>query len=105
MLKIKFWRIKNVLLMQVLEQGDEIERGFFAFSTSNGVEFNSSRLPEIELKKIFIRGENKKEDNKVAVFDCEDERKAKILLNRYIEAVRECNNSLRKENRNTEVAE
>ena len=26
MLKIKFWRIKNVLLMQVLEQGNEIKR-------------------------------------------------------------------------------
>lgn len=25
MLKIKFWRIKNVLLMQVLEQGNEIK--------------------------------------------------------------------------------
>ncbi len=27
MLKIKFWRIENVLLMKVLEQGEEIKRG------------------------------------------------------------------------------
>lgn len=69
----------------------------------HGVEFNSSRLPEIELKKIFIRGENKKEDNKVAVFECEDEEQAKTSLKCYVEAVRECNNSLRKGNRDTEV--
>ena len=29
MLKIKFWRIENVLLMKVLEQGNEIKRGDF----------------------------------------------------------------------------
>lgn len=29
MLKIKFWRVENVLLMKVLEQGDEIKRGGF----------------------------------------------------------------------------
>lgn len=27
MLKIKFWRIENVIVMKILEQGDEIVRG------------------------------------------------------------------------------
>lgn len=31
MLKIKFWRVENVLLMKVLEQGDGIKRGDLNF--------------------------------------------------------------------------
>lgn len=31
MLKIKFWRVENVLLMKVLEQGDGIKRWDFKF--------------------------------------------------------------------------
>ena len=27
MLKVKFWRIENVVVMKILEQGDEIKRG------------------------------------------------------------------------------
>lgn len=43
--------------------------------------------------------------NKVVHFDCEDERKAKILLNRYIEAVREYNSTLPVENKDTDDIE
>ena len=38
-------------------------------------------------------------------FDCGDERKAKILLNRYIEAVREYNSTLPIENKDTDDIE
>lgn len=31
MLKVKFWRIENVVLMKVLEQGDEINKGIGCF--------------------------------------------------------------------------
>ena len=37
MLKIKFWRIENVLLMKVLEQGNEIKRGDFKFARLMGL--------------------------------------------------------------------
>ena len=54
MLKIKFWRIENVILMKILEQGDEIERGNFGFEASNGVKLRSATYPQICTSKLFI---------------------------------------------------
>lgn len=110
MLKIKFWRIENVLLMKVLEQGNEIKRGDFKFCASNGIKVTSISSPELTPDVIYVRGDNEdmddeEIDNKVVHFDCEDERKAKILLNRYIEAVRECNSTLPVENKDTDDIE
>ena len=91
--------------MKVLEQGDEIERGLFHFSASNGVDIKSAFNPQMRLDVLYIRGDNEEIDNKVVHFDCEDERKAKILLNRYIEAVKEYNSTLPVENKDTDDIE
>ena len=77
MLKIKFWRIENVLLMKVLEQGDEIERGLFHFSASNGVDIKSTFNPQMRLDVLYIRGDDEDIDDEVVHFDCGDERKGK----------------------------
>lgn len=105
MLKIKFWRIQHILLMKVLEQGDEIKRGHFHFSASNGVYIKSSCSPQMRLDVLYIRGDNEEIDDEVVYVDCGDERKAKILLNRYIEAVREYNSTLPIENKDTDDIE
>lgn len=94
MLKIKFWRIENVILMKILEQGDEIERGKFEFEASNGVNFFSQSRPEIESRNIYLRGDNICCDTQVALQYFGTSEKAREQLKAYVEAVKEYNNSL-----------
>lgn len=105
MLKIKFWRIENVLLMKVLEQGDEIKREDFKFCASNGIEVRSVRNPQLFPKWIYLRGVCEKRNNMIACLELEDEKEAKSLLNDYIEAVREYNSTLPVENKDTDDIE
>lgn len=94
MLKIRFWRIENVILMKILEQGDEIERGEFEFEASNGVRLISQAEPGIDNKEIFPRGINGRWDKQVEskVFRTSEE--AREQLKAYVEAIKEYNNSL-----------
>lgn len=94
MLKIKFWRIENVILMKILEQGDEIERGKFEFEASNGVEFLSVKNPALSCDTIYLRGRSKELDENVSAFDCVGREGAEAQLKAYAEAVKEYNNSL-----------
>ncbi len=94
MLKIKFWRIENVILMKILEQGDEIERGKFEFEASNGMRLSSQTEPEIGDTKIFLRGTNINRDKQVVKSCFYTPEKARIRLKAYVEAVKEYNNSL-----------
>ena len=97
MLKIKFWRIENVILMQILEQGDEIERGKrgkFEFKASNGVSLRSATNPAVSYDMIYLRGDSKELDETVSAYDCITNEGAKARLKAYIEAVKEYNNSL-----------
>ena len=94
MLKIKFWRIENVILMKILEQGDEIERGKFEFEASNGVSLRSATIPAASYNMIYLRGNLKKLDETVSAYGCTTNEGAKAWLKAYVEAVKEYNNSL-----------
>ena len=94
MLKIKFWRIENVILMKILEQGDEIERGKFEFEASNGMSLSSQFRPDIGERKIFLRGTNISWDKQVVNSYFGTSEKAREQLKAYAEAVKEYNNSL-----------
>lgn len=94
MLKIKFWRIENVLLMKVLEQGNEIKRGDFKFCASNGIEVKSLCRPELIPDIIYVRGCVKEYDDSIVPRECINAEEAKAMLARYIEAVKEYNTSL-----------
>lgn len=94
MLKIKFWRIENVLLMKVLEQGEEIKRGDFKFCASNGIKVMSICSPELTPAFINIRGRAKEYDDNIVSRECINAGEAGAMLARYIEAVKEYNTSL-----------
>lgn len=94
MLKIKFWRIENVLLMKVLEQGNEIKRGDFKFCASNGIKVTSISSPELTPAFINIRGRAKEYDDNIVPCEYSNAEEAKAMLARYIEAVKEYNTSL-----------
>ena len=94
MLKIKFWRIENVIVMKILEQGDEIKRGDFKFVASNGIKLRSATYPQICTSKLFIQGKFESFDKDVEICTYNTSEEAKACLKSYIEAVREYNNSL-----------
>ena len=94
MLKIKFWRIENVILMKILEQGDEIERGKFEFKASNGVKLRSVTNPQICTSELFIQGEFESFDKNVEICTYNTSEEAKEWLKAYVEAVKEYNNRL-----------
>lgn len=101
MLKIKFWRIKNVLLMQVLEQGNEIKR----FCASNGIEVKSLCRPELIPDIIYVRGCEEEHDDSIVPREYSNSEEAKEARARYIEAVREYNSTLPVENKDTDDIE
>lgn len=105
MLKIKFWRVENVLLMKVLEQGDEIKRGDFKFCASNGIKVMSICSPELTPAFINIRGRTEEYDDNIAPCEYSNAEGAKEALARYIEAVREYNSTLPVENKDTDDIE
>lgn len=56
MLKVEFKQVENVVLMKVLEQGDEIKLGCGCFFKHNGIELFSTFYPEIYLSSLFVKG-------------------------------------------------
>lgn len=102
MLKVKFWRIENTLFMQVLEQGEEINREYFRYKTSNNIEIISCRFPQIgqnflgniDENMLYIRGENCDRDNDIVAHTFNSVTIAKCFLKDYVDAIKEYNDSL-----------
>ena len=94
MLKIKFWRIENSLAMKVLKQGEEITRGDFKFSASNGITIKSKSHPQITKSCLYVRGNDISLDKNIFTHDFDNVETAKYFLKMYVEATNEYNNSL-----------
>lgn len=56
MLKVEFKQVENVVLMKVLEQGDEIELGCGCFFEHNGIRLHSVGRPQICSCSLFVKG-------------------------------------------------
>lgn len=91
MLEIKFWRFGNSIVMKVLNQGEEIERGNFEFKASNGIVIKSDSCPSMEGKCLFVRGSNKEFDDMTSADSWLSVETAKKALNMYIAAIQEYN--------------
>lgn len=94
MLKVKFWRIENVVLMKILEQGDEIDRTCDAFYSDGNIRLISRRVPALCSDAIFVRGGNDRCDNNVSTKAFDTVEDAKTALSKYIHAISEYNRSL-----------
>lgn len=94
MLKIKFWRIENVVLMKVLEQGEEIERGCGEFFRTDYLGLVSMYNPGILINKLFVRGKDEEDDNMVISWGFQNREEAKLYIERATEAIHACNQSI-----------
>lgn len=98
MLKVKFWRVENVVLMKVIEQGDEIKRGSGEIYVDpyTGISIWSDDCPRIYLNAISIRGSFKECDELVvcqqfsSIFDAEN------FYRKAIQTVQDYNSSFKK---------
>lgn len=91
MLKIKFWRIENVVLMKILEQGDEIRRECGAFYRDGDITLHSKIRPELTTTGMFVRGCYDHADNNVSAKAFDTVEDAKTALSKYIHAISEYN--------------
>ena len=98
MLEIKFTRIENSIVMKVLEQGEEIERGNFSFTASNDITIKSTNNPQMENNNLFVRGINTTPDAVTSSIDFPSVNFAKIYLKKYIEAIKEYNSLVKPKN-------
>jgi hypothetical protein len=74
MLRVKFWRIENVVCAKVLEQ-DSVN--FELFISNDGFKIHSIACPEMTTKTLFVRGSNTIRDNVVfcrSFGDCDEAR-------------------------------
>ena len=58
MLKVEFKQIENVVLMKVIEQGNEIKLGRGCFFEYNGIRLHSVGRPQICSSSLYIKGES-----------------------------------------------
>lgn len=97
MLKVKFWRIENVVLMKVLEQGEEIKRGCKEVFESVDFSIYSQCTPSMYANGIYVRGSKMEDDNKVRYYCLSNCAEAKLYIERATEAIHEYNQSLSKD--------
>lgn len=91
-IRVKLWRIENIVLMKVLEMPEKL-RGtdliFISPTTSMGI--RSVGKPELTLKNIYINGSNKDKDNKIICYEYESGEIALDYYNRIIKTIEEFN--------------
>ena len=92
-IRVKLWRIENVVLMKVLEMPEELRGTNLIFTSSNtGMGIYSVGRPDLKLNTIFLRGSNKEKDNKIVCYESESDEEALGYYNRVINTIEEFNN-------------
>lgn len=92
-LKLKLWRIKNIVLMEVLEQ-DESLRGKGLIFEKKGFQIQSGTAPALCDCKIFIQGTDDKYDNDVIPYYFISMNSAKDYIKQITDIVKAYNHSI-----------
>ena len=88
MLKIKFTRKKNIVIMEILEQSNEIIRGSGKlYEGKNDIEIYTGRHPQLFTNAIYICGTDITKDNFLSVIEFSSIAQAQQFYTRAIEAV------------------
>ena len=98
MLKVKFWRIENVVLMKVLEQGDEINKGTGCFYQDKLTKMNiySREMPALYPTSIYVKGTNNDYNNLLASINLNSVSDAEKFYNQAIQTIKHYNKNLKK---------
>lgn len=98
MLKVKFWRVENVVLMKVLEQGAEINKGIGCFYQDKLTKMNiySREMPALNPTAIYVKGTNNDYNNLLASINLNSVSDAEKFYNQAIQTIKNYNKSLKK---------
>lgn len=92
-IRVKLWRIENIVLMKVLEMPEKLRGTNLVFNSPNtGMKIYSVGKPELKLNTIFLKGSSKEKDNKIVCCECESDEEALGYYNRVINTIEEFNN-------------
>lgn len=92
-IRVKLWRIENIVLMKVLEMPEKLRGTNLVFNSPNtGMKIYSVSNPELKLNTIFLKGNIKEKDNKIACCECKSDEEALDYYNRIINTIEEFNN-------------
>ena len=93
MLKVKFDQIKNVVVMEVLEQSKEDTKNLYekTFIASNNITIESDEFPEIfNEHRIFVKGNNINDDH-LACYSFDNKEDARNFVIKACSAIKEYN--------------
>ena len=89
---LKFWRNKNVVMMQVTHQDESLRgAGGIFYKEEDYMTIESAIRPYLGFNSIFIRGEEEACDNNVTCISLETEKDAQDYLMRCIRTIKSYN--------------
>ena len=88
MLKVKLWRIENIILLKIFEQDSLIKTEFTPFTSTNNIRICSADYPELEYNCIHLRG-TPENDEMIAVYRCANASQAKEQILKFKIALEE----------------
>ena len=95
MLKVEFKQIENVVLMKVLEQGDEIELGCGCFFEHNDIKLCSVSCPEIYSYSLYVKGKSEQTQDIYASVSFDTPEKASKYIVKFTECIDAYNDSVK----------
>lgn len=95
MLKVEFKQIENVVLMKVLEQGDEIELGCGCFFEHNDVKLCSVSYPQIYPYSLYVKGKSEHTQDTYASVSFNTPEEAAEHIVKFTECINAYNESVK----------
>lgn len=92
MLKVKFTRIKNVLVAEILEQPSGVERSRF-IEVKGDYSLASEREPGLDDTSLWVRGYDKSKDNMAVSYTYDTVEEAKEALEGFTCLIKSYNGS------------
>ena len=95
MLKVEFKQIENVVLMKVLEQGDEIELNSGCFFEYGDVKLCSASHPQIFLYSLYVKGKSEHAQDTYASMSFNTPEEAAEYIAKFTECINAYNESVK----------
>lgn len=95
MLKVEFKQVENVVLMKVLEQGDEIELNSGCFFEYGDVKLCSASHPQIFLYSLYVKGKSEHAQDTYASMSFNTPEEAAEYIVKFTECIDAYNESVK----------
>lgn len=96
-IRVKLWRIENVVLMKVLEMPEELRgtKSFYSSPVTNMTLWSEDK-PDLLSNIVSLMGDDTNFDNIITYYDCKSNEDALVYYNRVVKTIEEFNNKNKK---------